>query len=125
MFMGKSSAIVNGTLLNMLDYINDWATEAMNESMLTFPSGTLVDGVYPRECLSKRTFSDGAFVLNDTSIGEAEITVRFDIHLVRPAVKSHFEINGRGRVISFESHTVGNATIEQIEFIFGPEASTR
>jgi restriction endonuclease len=117
--------LLNGTLLNMLDYINDWATEAMNESMLTFPSGTLVDGVYPRECLSKRTFSDGAFVLNGTSIGEAEITVRFDIQLVRPAVKSHFEINGRGRVISFESHTVGNATIQQVEFIFGPEASTR
>jgi hypothetical protein len=63
----------------------------------------------------------GFFIVNDTTIGTATINVQFDIYLVRPAVKSHFEINGRGRVISFDAHTVGDATINEVQFTFGPE----
>jgi hypothetical protein len=33
----------------------------------------------------------------------------------------NFEINGRGRVISFEAHTVGDATMNEVQFTFGPE----
>jgi hypothetical protein len=101
--------------------MNAWVIEATNESMRTFPSGTLVDGIYQRECGSERTFTEGVFIVNDITIATARITVQFEIYLVRPAVKSHFEINGRGRVISFEAHTVGDATMNEVQFTFGPE----
>ena len=78
-----------------------------------------MDGTYQRECVSERTFTEGPFILNDITIEAAKITVQFDIYLARPAVKSHFEINGRGRVISFEPHTVGSATFNEVKFIFG------
>ena len=59
----------------------------------------------------------GILTVNDISIGTSTITVQFEIYLVRPDVKSHFEINGRSQVISFEVHTVGNVTINEIEVI--------
>ena len=94
--LSQAVATLNGNLLNLLDYMNAWVTAAMNESMLTFPSGTLVDGTYQRECVAERAFAEGLFIVNDTPIQTATITVQFEIYLVRPAVKSHFEINGRG-----------------------------
>jgi hypothetical protein len=55
--------------------------------------------------------------INDISIGTSTITVQFEIYLVRSDVKSHFEINGRSRVISFEAHTVGNVIINEVQAI--------
>jgi hypothetical protein len=107
---------MNGTPLNLLDYMNTWITEATQESMKTFSTATLVDGKYQRECESERTFPEGVFVVNDFTIQSAKINVQFEIYLVRPAVKSHFEINGRGRVISFEPHTVGDVTMNEVQF---------
>jgi hypothetical protein len=101
--------------------MNAWVIEAMNQTMLTFPSGTLADGTYQRECASERTFAEGTFTVNDIPIGTATIDVQFDVYLVRPAIKSHFEINGRGRVISLEAHTVGDVTMTEVQFTFGPE----
>jgi hypothetical protein len=117
--ISQATPTLNGNPLNLLEYMNAWVTEAINESMRTFPSGTLAEGIYKRECTAERSFGEGVLIVNGTPIGTATITVQFDIHLVRPAVKSHFEIGGRGRVISFEAHTVGDATINQVDFIFG------
>jgi hypothetical protein len=119
--LSRAVATLNGSPVNLLEYMNAWVTEAMNESMRTFPSGTLVDGTYRRECVAERKFVEGLFIVNDTNIQTGTITLQFEIHLVRPAVKSHFEINRRGRVISFEAHTVGDATINEVQFTFGPE----
>jgi hypothetical protein len=119
--LSKAVATLNGESLNLLSYMDAWVTEAINESMRTFPSGTLADGTYERECTSERKFTEGLFVVNDTIIQTATITMQFEIYLLRPAVKSHFEINGRGRVISLEAHTVGDLTVNEVQFTFGPE----
>lgn len=118
MDLSQAVATLNGRPLNLLEYMNAWVTEAIEESMLTFATATLVDGTYQRECTSERTFAEGVFITNGAPIRTATITVQFDIYLVRPAVKSHFEINGRGRVISFEAHTVGDMTFNEVQFIF-------
>ena len=119
--LSQAVVTLNGTPLNLLDYMNAWVTEAMNDSMRTFPSGTLVDGIYQRECGSERTFAEGSFILNNAAMQTATIAVQFEIYLVRPALKSYFEINGRGRVISFEAHTVGDVGINEVRFTLGPE----
>jgi hypothetical protein len=116
----QAVASLNGSSLNLMEYINTWVTESMNESMRTFPSGTLADGTYERECESERSFAEGLFILNDIAIQAITIVVKFEIYLVRPAVKSHFEVGGRGRVISFEAHTVGDVTFDEVQFTFGP-----
>lgn len=119
--VSQSVGVLDGKPMNMLEQLGIWANEAMNESMLTFPSGTLAEGTYERECKTERRFEEGRLTVNDVSIERVTLTVRFEIYLVRPAVKSHFEINGRGRVISFEAHSAGNVTFSEVQFTFGPE----
>jgi hypothetical protein len=113
--------ILNGKPIDILDYINVWATEAINEYMRTFPSGTLPDGIYQREIKAERPFVEGVLKINEHFIRTAAITVQFDITLVRPAIKSDFEVSGRGRVISFEEHKLGDMTMHKVQFTFaGP-----
>jgi hypothetical protein len=114
---------LNGNPLNLLEYLNIWVTESINESMRTFPSGTLADGIYQRECESERSFAEEVFILSGITIQTIKIIVKFEIYLVRPAIKSHFEVSGRGRVISFEAHTVGDVTFNEVQFTFGSETN--
>jgi Restriction endonuclease len=116
--MPKAVVTLNGTRVDFLDYMNVWATEAMNESTRTFPSGTLAVGIYQREVRSERAFDEGVLTIDGNKIRTATITVQFDIILVRPAIKSHFEISGRGRVISFEEHKLGDMTMHKVQFTF-------
>ena len=119
--MPKAVVTLNGTRIDFLDYMNVWAMEAMNETTRTFPSGTLAEGIYQREGKSQRAFEEGVLTIDGNKIRTATITVQFDIILVRPAIKSHFEIGGRGRVISFEEHKLGDMTMHKVQFTFaGP-----
>jgi hypothetical protein len=117
----QSPVMLNGTPMNMMDQLSLWSNETMNESMLTFASGTLSEGTYQREGKSERKFAEGELTVNDAPIEKIAITVQFEIFLVRPAVKSHFEVNGRGRVISLEGHTAAGITLNEARVTFGPE----
>lgn len=117
--ISKAIVTLDGKSLNAVDYFNAWVLEAINESMRTFPSGTLAAGIYKRECSAERTFPEGSLRVNDTMIQTARIEVQFDVYLVHPAIKSHFEVGGRGRVISFEAHSAGALNVDTLQFIFG------
>lgn len=117
--ISQAVATLDGKPLSLVDYFNGWGTEAMNESMRTFPSGTMPDGIYQRECAAERMFSEGCFIVNGMTIQTAKIEVQFDVYLTHPAVKSHFEVGGRGRVISFEAHSAGDLKVDTVRFIFG------
>lgn len=110
--------ILDGKPIDFLDYINVWATEAINEYMRTFPSGTLPDGIYQREIKAERSFVEGVLKINEHVIRTMAITVQFDITIVRPAIKSDFEVSGRGRVVSFEEHKLGDMTMHKVQFTF-------
>ncbi len=118
--IGSATGVLNGVLTDLGPLANQWATEAINESMRTFPSGTLPDGLYERSCHSTRDFEEGQFTVNGIDIGAVDLEVTFQIRLKWPVVTSHFEVDGRGRVISLEGFTYGDASINKVEFIFGP-----
>ena len=119
----QAVATLDGSPLNLLEYVNAWTAEAIQESMRTFQSHTLEEGTHQRECTAERKFAEGVLIVNATGIRSAKLTVQFEAYIVRPAVKTHFEINGRGRVISLQAHTLGDATIDEVQFTFGPMLS--
>jgi hypothetical protein len=119
--ISKAVATMNGATLSLTGYVNAWINEAINQSMLSFPSGTFPNGVYQRECEAERPFLEGVFKVNDQAMEKATLKVQFEIYLVWPAIKSHFEVNGRGRFITFEAHTVGDITLNELQITFGPE----
>ncbi len=118
----KSHVLLNGANVDFLQYLNEWTVEAINESMRTFPSGTLEEGIHSRSCQATRRFTEGQLSIDSIDIELAELEVDFEIHLKRPRVVSHFEVGGRGRVISLEGHTLGGLTVNSVQFILGPPA---
>jgi len=115
--------LLNGTPVQLPPYLNEWTTEAINSSMLTFPSGTLQEGIYLRSCQSARQFMEGQLNINASDMKSAELEVEFQIQLKRPAVISHYEVGGRGRVIALEGYTPGGVTINDVQIVLGPESA--
>jgi len=115
----SANAIVNGALIELSKYAGQWADESIAESMKPFPSGNLDDGDYSRTANSKRTFANGEFVIEPAKedIESADLTVEFTVHIKRPAV-SHFEVDGRGRVVTLEGYSFGGASIHESRFVF-------
>jgi hypothetical protein len=116
-----TKAIVNGAEIELWTYTDKWATDAINESMKTFPSGILPDGFHQHSCTEKREFTNAQFIVNGNNIESIDLHVDFQVEIKRPAVTSHYEVNGRGRVIALEGYTHGAMTFNKVEFVFGPE----
>jgi hypothetical protein len=80
---------------------------------------TMPDGDYTRSCSAEREFFRGEFIVEGVDVRTIDLNVEFAIHLKRPAVLSHFEINGRGRVITFEGYNFNGVTFSKSEFVCG------
>jgi hypothetical protein len=59
------------------------------------------EGTYDHTADAKRGFSPGESSMNDLDVECAEISTRFTVTVLRPAVISHFEVESRGRLLSF------------------------
>jgi len=116
-----AKAAVNGTSINLAEYLNAWANEAIQANMRSFRSERFAAGAYDRDFTVERAFEEGFFTLDDIPIRLGVLTVKYQVALVWPAAKSDFEVNGRGRVISLEGCAVGDADIGRVQFVFGPE----
>ena len=96
----------HGENINLDQHIKDWIKDACNESMKTFPSEKLPEGVYDRNADSTREFEEGEFLLDDRDIQSSSLHVAFKVRVLRPAVISNFEVASRGRVLSIAPVTV-------------------
>jgi hypothetical protein len=113
--LSEAQLLLNGATVDVSSYMNNWVTEAIEENTRTFPvafHGTS----RTRSCTSTRQFTKGQFSINATDMKVAELEVDFQIHVKTPAVVSHFEVAGRGRVVSVEYTGV---TISIVQFISG------
>ena len=64
--LSQAVASLNGSSLNLMEYINSWVAESMNESMRTFPSGTLAD-------ITKLLLANKAYVNLTTDAGNTPL----------------------------------------------------
>lgn len=96
-----AQAKLQGSSINLHQYLMKWADETCNENMRTFPSGRLSEGVYDRIADSTREFAQGELLLNGESIKTVVLSITFKVRVLRPAVVSHFEVESRGRVLFF------------------------
>jgi Restriction endonuclease len=101
--IASSVMSLDGVPLDWEPYFLSWSIETVNQDMLNFPSGQLPDGVYDRSAQSARTFRPAQLIVNGKYIESISLTVKFQVHLKRPVVISHYEIESRGRVISFRA----------------------
>jgi hypothetical protein len=113
-----ADAKLNGSAIDLCQYLNKWAEEASSEDVLHFRSERESDGDYQREVTSPREFAPGEFTVDDSDIGRAESFVRYNVHILRPAIVSHFEVESRGRVVMFAPIQVPSGPTLQMSMVF-------
>jgi hypothetical protein len=94
----KTRTELNGSSINLNAHLIKCAEEVCNESMRTFPSGTLSEGVYERSAEGTREFARGALILDGHDVKSVALSVSFKVHVFHPPVISHFQVVSRGRV---------------------------
>jgi len=117
--ISQAVILLNGSPLDLPKYLEEWSVAAINESSRTFPSGTLPDGKYPRQCHAVREFSERQLTVDGRDIESVSIDVEFDTYIKRPPVISHFEVGGRGRVVTFGGYTQGHVEFSATQIIVG------
>jgi hypothetical protein len=102
----------NGTEIDLDAYIREWMAEAADESVRTFPSASLPEGIYEHVIEHSREFDLGSVVLDDIDMESASLKVELSVRVVRPPVVSHFEVATRGRSLSLAPVSIGGTTIQ-------------
>lgn len=96
-----AKAEMNGAPINLKEFLMASANQTLSQDVLTFRSHTLAVGDYEREGVSTRVFEPGGLVVNDKDMESMEIRVNYTVTIFRPAVIWSFDVETRGRVLTF------------------------
>lgn len=111
-----------GRAINMNEYLNAWANEAAQaEFARTAPPEGRPTDTYDGHVMVRREFREGELQVGHLSIGAIELDVSYRFGIARAEAESHFDIAGRGRVITmkpvttrfgdFQLHFGGRSTV--------------
>jgi hypothetical protein len=95
-------AELNGIPFSFPVAMRTFAEELAARDTLTFPSHRFPIGDYDRETVGTRVFPNGELQVNDKDIELLILRVNYTVSIYRPAIKWSFDIEKRGRVMSFE-----------------------
>ncbi len=100
--------MINGEELNGHKYIDRWITDLYEEHLKEFPTWNLSEGLQFMPGVGERFFDPGTCQLGEQEVRMMRITAQFAITIIRPAIKSDFEVASRGRAISYEKVSLPN-----------------
>ncbi len=109
--LDQAQATLDGAELDLDSYVKKWAEDTYNESIRTFPSVELPEGVHKQAAEAKQDFADREFVIDDMVVGALYLKVEFDLKIIRPTIVSYFDVGSRGRCLSLAPLEVGNSTL--------------
>lgn len=99
--ISKVKARSFGKEIDLRQFLLAWAEQTCNDSLLSYRSEKIPDGIYDRTAAAEREFGAGELLLDDLDIEHAKISARFKVRVFRPAVISYFEIESRGHALTF------------------------
>src|SRR6266481_1300492 len=92
---------LNGTPINLSEYLLPIANETISRDVLSFRSHAFPVGDYEREGVSTRVFQPGGLMVNEKDIELLEVRVNYTATIYRPAIIWSFDVEKRGRVMTF------------------------
>lgn len=112
--ISSAMASCKGTEIDLQKYIHEWVELVANDNLSHFPSGKLAAGTYERTAQAERRFEVGELVVNGRDMAIIRLSTKFPVQVLRPPIISHFEIETRGRTVSFAPIKVGGSTLQYI-----------
>lgn len=94
--MDTAQARLFGNPTGLRQYVSDWAAKVCADDVCTFRTERLPEGDYERTATAERQFEVGQLSINDREMERAEISIRYKVRVLHPAVVSSFEVESRG-----------------------------
>jgi hypothetical protein len=104
--------IYRGVLVDFREQVNAWSIEACDKNLMEFFNELVPEGLYQRSVDHERIFPPGELTVNDLDIEKMFLHVDYQVRVLKSPVVSHFEVQSRGRFISFAPLVVGNTTMQ-------------
>lgn len=96
-----AKAELNGVPINLREFVMARANETASRDVLSFRSHRFPVGEYEREGVGTSVFQPGGLMVNERNIESLEIRVNYTTTIYRPAIIWSFDVEKRGRVMSF------------------------
>ncbi len=106
------SAISLSEFASVRAYAAAWAADVVNGDVSLFKAHEVPDGEYSREVVATRNYDDSPLDVGGTTCTRARIKVAYRIRVVRPAVVTDYQVETRGRAISFAPVRLGPADVQ-------------
>lgn len=100
-----AEAIYRGDGAGLRGLIEEWAKEIGAEKIIALQALPLPEGVYPHAASGTRDFTAGELVVNGKDMERVALNIKFELLIQRARIVSHFDVQTRGRFISFEATT--------------------
>ncbi len=116
LLLDTCDARLNGDVVDLTKYLNENSVKIIDDGLLQEPTYKLPEGIYDYEYNATLNFEPNTLIVNSLDIERIELTITFPLRINRPKIKYMFEVNSRGKVISYESKTSMGHTFD-IAFI--------
>jgi len=94
--MDTAQARLFGNPAGLRQYVSDWAAKVCADDVCTFRTEKLHEDDHERTGTAERQFEAGHLLINDREVERAEISIRYKVRVLHPAVVSSFEVESRG-----------------------------
>jgi hypothetical protein len=101
-----------GQLVDYRKQLHLWSLLVCDESLMASFEEAVPAGVYPHVVDREMLFSPGELVVNDLDIERLRFHIEYQVTVTNLPVVSHFEVESRGRYISFAPQLIGNDTMQ-------------
>lgn len=96
------SATYHGTKIELLDFLKDNFDEMIQDRLKNESTEKFPDGVYRYSAEKNLVFTPSELMVDNYNVESIKLKIEFDVLVVKPIIKSKFDVHKRGRVISFE-----------------------
>ena len=103
---------LNGESADFHQYLETWLGDEIDKDLSTFQSDKLPDGEYIREFSVERSFEDEFPRLSGWPVNMIELKVKYPVRVVRLKIRTAFDVQGRGRTVSFDRLSVEDSSLE-------------
>ena len=112
----EAQATWNGASVAFTAVLDELVRPEVERLQSSFPSGELATGPYEQAGTLERMFSANELVVNGIDIERLEAKVVLNLRVIRPTVRSVFEVSKRGRALSLERVELSTGVYVDVTF---------
>lgn len=107
-----SKATYQSKTVNLREFLNPFLNSVVDERMKHEPTNKFNEGTYNYSHKKKFSFAPRELLINNSDVKLMEVNVTFEVKVNKPKIVSRFDIEKKGRVITYEGEAIPGSKIQ-------------